>query len=35
MSVNEITKLNWQFLYWHFNKYFILFTSTCVVNLFA
>jgi len=33
MSVNEIIKL--QFHYWHFTKYFILFTGTGVMNLFA
>jgi len=33
MSVNKIT--NWQFQYWHFNKYFILYTGTGVMNLFA
>ena len=27
--------LNWQFQYWHFNKYFVLYTGTCVVNLFV
>jgi len=27
--------LNWQFQYWHFNKYFIPYTSTVVMNLFA
>jgi len=27
--------LNGQFQYWHFNKYFILFTGTSVMNLFA
>jgi len=25
--------LNWQFQYWHFNKYFILCTGTGVLNL--
>jgi len=33
MTINEIT--NWQFQYWHFNKYFTLYTSTGVMNLFA
>jgi len=33
ISVNEITNL-W-FRYWHFNKYFILYTGTSVMNLFA
>jgi len=27
--------LNWQIQYWHFSKYFILFTSAGVMNLFA
>ena len=27
--------LNWQFQYWHFNNYFILYTGTGVMNLFA
>jgi len=27
--------LNWHFQYWDFNKYFILFTGTSVMNLFA
>jgi len=27
--------LNWQFQYWYFNKYFILFIGTSVMNLFA
>jgi len=27
--------LNWQFQYWHFNKHFISYTSTGVMNLFA
>jgi len=27
--------LNWKFQYWHFNKYFVLYTSTSVTNLFA
>ena len=26
---------NWRFQYWNFNKYFILFTGTDVMNLFA
>jgi len=33
MSVNEITELASQ--YWHFNKYFISYTGTGVINLFA
>jgi len=33
MSVNEITKLGIQ--YWHINKYFISYTGTGVMNLFA
>ena len=26
---------NWQFQYWHFDKYFISYTGTSVMNLFA
>jgi len=32
MSVNET--INWQFKYCHFNKYFISYTRTGVMNLF-
>jgi len=33
MSVNKIT--NWQLQYWHFDKYFISYTGTGVMNLLA
>jgi len=34
-AMSAIKLLNWQFQYWHFNKYLILFTGTGVMNFFA
>jgi len=34
-AMSSIKLLNWKFKYWHFDKYFILYTSIGVMNFFT